>query len=335
MRLRSQTFKMATRIFIPKMGTNIEEVEIGKVYVRQGQAVKKGELLFEMVTNKATFDIEADASGVILKLDLKEKEELKVLTTVGYIGKRGEKLPKATTPKKKSAPNGVKGNTLTSRNRSFKLVKFPSRKKAEINNLKQTKDYLPSSVTLQFPVTKIKNQVKKFALKNKIRLSMSQYLSYFTALALSDFPCLNASYSPQGVRLYSQVNLGIAVNPGQGLLVLVIKNANHLSLKEFSVQYNKLIMKAIKNRVSRKNLSGGTFTVTSLSDHQIFRFTPVINKNQAAILGIGAEYDSCKLKDKKLVYDPKINLTLVFDHRVLDGKYASEFLQKLVKQLAK
>ena len=83
---------MGTKIFIPKMGANIEKVQIGKIYVKVKDTVKKGDLLFQIVTDKATFDVEADDDGKILSLDCKEDEELNVLEEIGYIGKEGETI---------------------------------------------------------------------------------------------------------------------------------------------------------------------------------------------------------------------------------------------------
>jgi len=80
-------------IFIPKMGANIETVDIGKIYKNVGETIKKGEILFDIVTDKATFAIEADGDGTILLLDCKEGQTLNVLEIVGYIGNVGEQLP--------------------------------------------------------------------------------------------------------------------------------------------------------------------------------------------------------------------------------------------------
>jgi len=85
---------MGVEIFIPKMGANIDSVEVGKVYLKGGDYVKKGEIIFEIVTDKATFNIESDADGKILSLKCKEGDKLNVLDVVGFIGKEGEKIPK-------------------------------------------------------------------------------------------------------------------------------------------------------------------------------------------------------------------------------------------------
>src|SRR5437762_13665231 len=91
-----------TEIFIPKMGANIDKVTIGEIRVKKGDVVKKGDILFEIVTDKATFEIEADDSGAIGQLNIKEGDELDVLTVVGQIGEGKPEIassPIKATPK--------------------------------------------------------------------------------------------------------------------------------------------------------------------------------------------------------------------------------------------
>ena len=85
---------MGTIIFIPKMGANIEEVKIGKLLVHKGDHVKKNNPLFEIVTYKATFAIEAEGDGQVLELNCKEGEDAYVLDELGYIGQKNDKVPK-------------------------------------------------------------------------------------------------------------------------------------------------------------------------------------------------------------------------------------------------
>lgn len=362
---------MLTEIFIPKMGANIERVTIGKMRVKEGDRVKKGDILFDIVTDKATFEVEADAEGTVLKLECKEGEDLDVLKVVGYIGEKGDILPelksevktsetqthedqvKATPRARKMAKeNNIDINAVfagsdkivkeedilelikpKNSGGDYIISKFSSRKKAEITALAQTKSYLYSSVTVQVPTTKIKDKVAKIADKNSIRLSLGQYLYHCAASILPDFPDINAFYTDEGVARYKDVNLGIAMNPDEGLIVPVIKNADKIDIVEFSSRFNELAFKVIKNEMSGADVQGGTFTITDLSSYKVFDFSPMVNKDQSAILGISSEFDSVTHEKGKLNYDPKINLTLAFDHRVMDGKYAALFLRKLVEVL--
>lgn len=351
---------MTTEIFIPKMGANIDKVIVGKIHVKKGDQVGKGDILFEIVTDKATFEVEADASGTIVQFDCEEGEELNVLKVIGFIEDKSEtltevqkKLIKATPRAKKLAKDNninletvffgtkkiVKEEDISEMIKSDKLkvdyllVELSPRKIAEITALNQTRNYLYSSVTMQVSTAKIKQKVAKIAQQDDIRLSISQYISYCSVSAVLDFPDVNACYSDEGIKQYQNVNLGIAMNLGSGLVVPVIKSANKLKIVDFLNKYSEIILRIMRNEVTSGDFRDGTFTITDLSSYQVLDFIPVINKDQSSILAISSEYDSCKYEKGKLIYDPKMNLTLAFDHRVMDGKYALEFLNKLIKEI--
>ncbi len=355
---------MAVKIFIPKLGANIDSVEIGKIYVKKGDQVKKGELLFEINTNKATFNIEADSDGKILELNCKEGDEINVLETVGFIGNENEEVPqikqevicpervKATPLARKLAKennidieSAFKGtdkiikdqdildhiNKSNPVNNNYSREKISSTKKAEIRNLQKSKECVTSSVTVAISSESIKNKVSGYCKKENLRMTTGEYIAHESALLLKKFPKLNAFHSDEDTLLYNNVNIGMAVNFDDKLLVPVIERADEMTLNEFSSKFKDIVMKLIKNEpVSFENC---TFTVTDLSSYNALMFQPVINANQSAILGICSEYDSFKLENDKFIYDPKFNLILSFDHRVLDGKYALEFLNSLKVKL--
>lgn len=347
---------MTTEIFIPKMGANIEKVTIGKIHAKKGDQVKKGDILLEIVTDKATFEVEADASGTIVQFDCEEGSELNVLTVIGFIGGESDIQKKAVkaTPKAKKLANENNIDIETVFLGSEKIIreedvlkiikpdkiepgyilaKLSPRKIAEIAALSQTRNYLYSSVTMQVPAAKIKLEVAEIIKHYNVRLSISQYISYCTALIVADFPDINACYSDEGIKQYQNVNLGIAMNLDSGLAVPVIKSAEKLGIVDFLNKYSEIVLKIIKNEITAEDYQNGTFTVTDLSSYQVLDFIPIINKDQSSILAVSSEYDSCKFEKGKLVYDPKINLTLAFDHRVMDGKYALHFLSELIKEI--
>ncbi len=334
---------MGTKIFIPKMGANIEKVQIGKIYVKVKDTVKKGDLLFQIVTDKATFDVEADDDGKILSLDCKEDEELNVLEEIGYIGKEGETIPplkkenkklKATPSAKKIAKeNNINLNSifkkddkiikeqdvleyLEKNNENIKIEELSFRKKAEIKNLLKNKDLIPSSVTVSISTKKIKEKLEKYP-----NIKLGEYISHTISKILKKFPKLNAYYNSDKIYIYKDINIGMVVGFEEDLFVPVIHNTNNLSLEEFSSKFKELVFKVIKGDIKIEDLSKGTFTISDLSQYGIIEFDPLINSNQSAILGISSEHDD------------KLNLTLVFDHRVTNGKYAAEFLNELKKLL--
>jgi pyruvate dehydrogenase E2 component (dihydrolipoamide acetyltransferase) len=155
-------------------------------------------------------------------------------------------------------------------------------------------------------------------------------LALIVAKALRNFPYMNARLAPDAIEVLAHVNLGMAVDTDRGLLVPVIRDADRKSLREFGAEFRELVDRARKGKSLPDDLSGGSFTITNLGMFDIEAFTPVINLPEAAILGVGRIIP-------KWVYRPEspnapvlrqmMALSLVFDHRVVDGAPAARFLQ--------
>jgi pyruvate dehydrogenase E2 component (dihydrolipoamide acetyltransferase) len=127
-----------------------------------------------------------------------------------------------------------------------------------------------------------------------------------------------------------EVNVGLAVGLDDDLLVPVIKNANKLSLVEISSRAKDLIERAKNHALSSKEMTGGTFTVSNLGMHgDVILFAPIINPPETTILGVGRANPKPIAIDGAIAVKPIATLTLVFDHRVIDGMYATKFLQRI------
>ena len=155
-------------------------------------------------------------------------------------------------------------------------------------------------------------------------------LALVVAKALRQFPNMNAQLAPDAIELMAHVNLGMAVDTDKGLLVPVIRDADTKSLREFGVTFRDLVDRARKGRSLPDDLSGGTFTITNLGMYDIDAFTPVINLPEAAILGVGRITPKWVFKPESPtapVLRQMLTLSLVFDHRLVDGAPAARFLQ--------
>jgi pyruvate dehydrogenase E2 component (dihydrolipoamide acetyltransferase) len=134
------------------------------------------------------------------------------------------------------------------------------------------------------------------------------------------------------LRIMKDVNVGIAVGSGEDLLVPVIRNANRLSLAEISKNTRDLIERAKSHALTTKEISGGTFTVSNLGMYEVDLFAPVINPPETAILGVGRITPKPVSVEGSVTVRQIMTLTLVFDHRVVDGVLAAKFLRR-IKQL--
>ncbi len=124
----------------------------------------------------------------------------------------------------------------------------------------------------------------------------------------------------------------MAVDTERGLLVPVIRDADQKGLRAFGTEFRALVERARVGKATPEDLTGGTFTVTNLGMHEIDAFTPIINLPEAAILGVGRIQPKPVVRDGEIVVRQMWTLSLVFDHRLVDGAPAARFLQR-IKQL--
>jgi pyruvate dehydrogenase E2 component (dihydrolipoamide acetyltransferase) len=159
-------------------------------------------------------------------------------------------------------------------------------------------------------------------------------LGLIVARALREFPYINVRLGDDGqsIERLPHVNLGMAVDTERGLLVPVIRGADQMGLRAFGAEFRALVERARAGKSLPDDLSGGTFTITSLGTYEIDAFTPIINLPEAAILGVGRIQPKAVVRDGEIVARQMWTLSLVFDHRLVDGAPAARFLQR-IKQL--
>ena len=160
--------------------------------------------------------------------------------------------------------------------------------------------------------------------------SYTDFIVKAAALALREFPRVNASYRDGAVETYDRVNVGIAVAADDALLVPTIFDADRLSLGEIGRTARELATRVRAGSISPRELAGGTFTVSNLGMYGVDSFSAVINPPQAAILAVGSlKRRALVLEDGELAARPTIMLALACDHRVLYGADGARFLDRL------
>ncbi len=164
-----------------------------------------------------------------------------------------------------------------------------------------------------------------------ISVTYTEILVYVIARALKDHPDINVSLIENQIKVWEDINIGVAVALGkEGLLVPVVKQADKKSLIEISQEIKSLVAKAREGKILPDEVTGGTFTLTSIgaigvSDYQ----TPVINQPESAILGTGPIRDEAAVKNAQIVIAPMMPYSLTIDHRVINGFGAEQFLASL------
>ena len=164
------------------------------------------------------------------------------------------------------------------------------------------------------------------------RVTIGELLIKLTAAALAAMPVMNSSLTAGGIVLHEHVNVGMATAMDDGLIVPVLHDADKQGLLTLSRKAKALAVSARSGTLTPDEVYGGTFTVSNLGGYaSVDYFTPIINPPQAAILGIGRVVDSVVTADGVIKTRPTVGLSITYDHRIVDGATAADFIRSLMK----
>lgn len=436
---------MATEVLMPKMGLTMTEGTIEEWKKKEGDAVKAGDALFSVATDKLTNDVECDTDGTLLKILFSEGETVACKTVIAWIGAAGEAVPGASAapasapaeapaapkadaaPKAAGAANRAPGEFVLAtpyarklaKDKGYDLSQIPGtgpggtvvakdvesfvagprtspmaaklaaelgvdvgRLKVDGRVMKAdvlaaagktsaapaaaaeapvlgSNDEAPRKVsplrrsiaanmanswhtaprvTYTRPVdaTAMKEMRAKLkdGMKAKgIKLTYNHILMMVVTKALTEFPDINSSFADNMLTHHPHVNIGLAVAKGDGLIVPNVKNAETRSLAEIAVETERLIADTRDGKVQMEDITGGTFTISSLGPYGITSFSPIINQPELGILGVCDMVDTPVVRDGQIVIRTMMNLSLTADHRVVDGVMAAKFLKRIAELL--
>lgn len=445
---------MAQEVLMPKLGLTMTEGTIEEWKYKEGDSVKKGDILFSVATDKLTNDVEAEVDGVLLKILLPEGETAPCKAVIAYIGEAGEVIaagnastestaaqapassaaavpaktpavtrdpgapvlaspaakklakekgvdlalvagtgpkgritledveayltaPKANDPaaEVKTSPLAaklaeelgvdvskiqtdgrvMKADVLTAAgvctaapaaeaapaisagdNDEAPVKVNPLRRSiaANMSNSWHTSPRVTYTFAVDVTAMKALRAKLKDSLKEQgIKLTYNHILMKVVAKALMEFPDVNASFADNMLTRHKHVNMGLAVAKGDGLIVPNVKNADSKSLAEIAKETEALIDATRSGNIDMKDMTGGTFTITSLGPYGVRSFSPIINQPELAILGVCDIVDTPIVCNGEIVIRPMMNLCLTADHRVVDGVMASKFMKRVVELL--
>jgi pyruvate dehydrogenase E2 component (dihydrolipoamide acetyltransferase) len=171
--------------------------------------------------------------------------------------------------------------------------------------------------------------------KKHIRITYTDMLVKAVAKTLEEYPIVNSTLKDDEINILEDINIGVAVDTKAGLIVPVIREANIKSFIDIALTTKELVEKARSGNLTLDEITGGTFTITNLGMFGVDQGAPIINPPEIAILGIGRIAQKPVVVDGKIVIRPMMNITLSFDHRVIDGALAARFLQNLKQKIEK
>lgn len=408
---------MPLEIKVPTIGESVTEVTVAQFLVEDGSYVEMDQLLCELESDKATFELPAEAAGIVkfvveegddiavgavvctidtsasesgdsdastetttteetskteadtdttestaeseqqmtpvaanlmaehkLKADqvkgtgpngritksdvLNHIEQQKTAKTTPPPKPESKPAPKATTPATPAA-SGERGEERKKMSRIRKTIA------KRLVNAKNNTAMLTTfnEVDLSEVIALRKKYKETFKEKHGIGLGFMSFFLKASAMALMDFPAVNAYLDEDYIIYHDYVDISIAVSTPKGLVVPIIRNAETLSMKQLEEAVYTLAMKGRDNELTMEDMTGGTFTVSNGGIFGSLQSTPIINPPQSAILGMHKIQQRPVVVNGDIVARPMMYLALSYDHRIIDGKEAVTFLVRIKELL--
>jgi len=206
-------------------------------------------------------------------------------------------------------------------------------KKATAQNISQSWQTIPQVTHAdKADVTELEKQLEAFqekAKKQDVKVTMTAVLMNVMALALRKFPRFNASIDVENNEaIYKHfINIGVAVDTPEGLLVPVIQNADQKTVLDLATELNEKAKKAREKKLEKAEMEGGTFSISNLGGIGGQHFTPIVYHPQVAILGVSRTEVAPVWNDGEWTPRSMLPLSLSYDHRLIDGAEAARFLR--------
>ena len=338
--LEVETDKAVVEVPSPKKGF------VQKIRKLEGEIAKVGDVLLTIAEKLEEKKEEKKSFGVVGRLP--EAEEILTTPAVRNLAKRlGVDIEKV----KGTGPMGriTEDDVVKASGKVTDLTKdqFGSIERVQIKGVRRSiaKNLLASMRTAAFvtgmddadvsALWQLREKEKRIALAKGIRLTFLPFFMKAVQHALAAYPRINASVDEAGeeVVVKKYFNIGVAVDTPEGLMVPVVKDVDKKTILELAKELQELSIKAKERKIKLEELKGSTFTISNFGSFGGTYATPIINYPDVAILGTGKISDRPWVKDGLIVIRKVLSLSLTFDHRVVDGAEAAQFLNKIIQYL--
>jgi pyruvate dehydrogenase E2 component (dihydrolipoamide acetyltransferase) len=179
----------------------------------------------------------------------------------------------------------------------------------------------------------LRKQLNEQLEEQGIKLSINDFVMKACALALRDYPNLNALWTSGGIELHQQVDLAMAVALEEGLITPVIRDAANKTLSAISAASKDLAKRAREGGLKPEEYQGGTFTVSNMGMFGVESFAAIINPPQAAIVAVSSIIQRAIFKGEEVVPVSIMKLTLSADHRISNGAEGAQYLAEVKRLL--
>ncbi|MEY3208174.1 MAG: 2-oxoglutarate dehydrogenase complex dihydrolipoyllysine-residue succinyltransferase [Bacteroidota bacterium] len=379
-------------IKVPSVGESITEVTLLKWTKKEGEWVDRDEVIAELESEKATFEVNAEQAGTLVQ-KAKEGDSILIGDVLAEIDETAAKPAQTEAPavaptpapvtmpaamQASAVPNNLKtspvaaaiiadkqvdatqikasgyagkimktdvlealahpgknafqGQTLFSR--EVRTEKMSNLRKTISRRLVESKNTTAMLTTFNevdmTAIMQIRKQFKdKFKESHGVNLGFMSFFTKACAIALSEWPTVNAYIDGDQILYHDYADISIAVSTPRGLTVPVIRNVESLSMAEIEKTVVVLAGKARDSKLTAEDLTGGTFTITNGGVFGSLMSTPIINIPQSAILGMHKIQDRPMAVNGKVEILPMMYLALSYDHRIIDGRESVGFLVRV------
>jgi pyruvate dehydrogenase E2 component (dihydrolipoyllysine-residue acetyltransferase) len=341
---------------LPDLGEGVREGEIARWLVQVGQTVEEDDPLVEIQTDKATVEVPSPASGTVARILVEEGQLVPVGTPLVVIGD-GD-VPAAATDQAEVAPGKVQttplvrkiaaelgvdlnavrgtgpGGRITEQDvRAAAPAREGERREPLRGVRREIARHLATAHREIPPVTVVEECDFTNLARARGDRSYLPYLLQATVAGLKTVPDLNATLAGDEIVFWERYDIGVAVQTDQGLVVPVLRNVDEKSLDELGAEAARLAEAARAGALKPEDLRGSTFTVSSAGRLGGLMTTPIVNHPEVAILSLGRIAPRPAVVDGEVVAREIGWLSCTFDHRVVDGVRASEFLLAVIERL--
>ncbi len=350
---------MKVEIKVPTMGESVSEGVVSAVLSPSGSYVKADQEIVELETDKVNQVLYAPAAGV-LSLSINKEQTVQIGQVIGYVDTEGqaqapvkeEKAPPVSIPsgpsarkmagdfvkeltepaERKQEPERSLSSDKFSRKKMSNLRKTIAQRLVEAKNttaMLTTFNEVDMSAVMDIRAKEKDNFQKKYGVK----LGFMSFFVKATVAALKAFPQVNAFIDGEDIVTVLFYDIGVAVSTEKGLMVPVIRRCDELSFGGIEKELEKYAKSAREGAISIDMLRGGSFTITNGGVFGSLLSTPILNPPQSAILGMHSIVKRAIVVNDQIVIRPMMYLALSYDHRIIDGKDAVQFLVHMKESL--
>ena len=359
---------MAIAVRLPKLGKTMVDGTVVSMNIKEGDHVSKGDVIFEIETDKATLEVESLNDGFVKRLLIGVGETIAVDTTVAVLGGEDEEVAGSFIEglrKENAGFSTDRADELFVRDEAHlqcgralwscltneqadediskagveefngKSLPLSRLQKLLGKRMVQSKRNIPCFyLTAKVDVTDIAAVMDQMNNIGRPEVSIDDFVVCAIAKNFADFPVMTGQLGADEIRLADEIGVGVVMEVDEGAVSPVIRNADTKSVRQISESRFELMEKARNRRLSLQDLEGGCISLTNTGSYGIDMFIPVVIPGQCSIVGIGRVNDELVPGGRGKIDIRKImKMTIAVDHRIANGADARQFLDHIKKML--